>query len=146
MSMARFLATAGGALALAVIVGCGQGESNRAGPAADSPAGESVRERQVVLFLGTSLTDGYGLEREQAYPALLQEKVDSARLDGEVVNAGLSGETSAGALQRVKRWLIRQPFDVLVVETGANAMLRGSSLAALRENLEELVDTVRRAR
>lgn len=98
------------------------------------------------MFLGTSLTDGYGLEREDAYPALIQQKIDSAGLPWEVVNAGLSGEKSAGALQRVRSWLIRQPFDVLVIETGANDMLTGADLDTMRVNIQGIIDTVRAAR
>lgn len=134
-----------------LIFGCGRAESNQP-PAAAGPHRAAADEssanvnRKTVMFLGTSLTDGYGLEREDAYPALVQQKIDSAGLPWEVVNAGLSGETSAGALQRVRTWLIRQPFDVLVVETGANDMLQGASVDALRRNLQALIDTVRAAR
>jgi acyl-CoA thioesterase I len=99
-----------------------------------------------VLFLGTSLTDGYGLEREEAYPALVQQRIDDAGLAWEVVNAGVSGEKSAGALQRLRSWLIRQPFDVLVVETGANDMLQGADLDTLNANLEAIIETVRERR
>lgn len=134
-----------------LIFGCGGGESNQ--PSRDSDAGgaagtesSSTANRRVVMFLGTSLTDGYGLEREDAYPALVQQKIDSAGLPWEVVNAGLSGEKSAGALQRVRSWLIRQPFDVLVVETGANDMLTGADLDTMRTNIQAIIDTVRAAR
>lgn len=134
-----------------LIFGCGGPESNRVAPSggpddAAAPAAAEEGERSVVMFLGTSLTDGYGLEREDAYPARLQEKIDSAGLDWEVVNAGVSGEKSAVALQRVRGWLLRQPFDVLVVETGANDMLQGADLDSLRANLQAIVDTVRAAR
>jgi acyl-CoA thioesterase-1 len=98
------------------------------------------------MFLGTSLTDGYGLEREDAYPARIQEKVDSAGLPWEVVNAGLSGEKSAAALQRVRTWLIRQRFDVLVVETGANDMLTGADVDTMRANVQSIIRTVREQR
>jgi acyl-CoA thioesterase-1 len=99
----------------------------------------------VVLFVGTSLTAALGLEPEQGFPARIQAKIDSAGLPFEVVNAGVSGETSTGARGRM-RWLLNQPFDVLVLETGANDMLRGTSLHRLRENLEAIVDTVKEAR
>jgi acyl-CoA thioesterase-1 len=134
-----------------LIFGCGRPESNQP-PSADGASGASAGEpssdanRRTVMFLGTSLTDGYGLEREDAYPALIQQKVDSAGLPWEVVNAGLSGEKSAGALQRMRSWLIRQPFDVLVLETGANDMLTGGDLDAMRANIQAIVDTVRAAR
>jgi acyl-CoA thioesterase-1 len=134
-----------------LIFGCGDAESNRP-PSDSAAAGQADAEsssdanRRIVMFLGTSLTDGYGLEREDAYPALLQEKIDSAGLPWEVVNAGLSGEKSAGALQRVRTWLIKQPFDVLVIETGANDMLTGADLDTMRANIQGIIDTVRAAR
>lgn len=134
----------------ALIVGCGAPESNGSAESSSNPAAAAeedvVGEKRVVMFLGTSLTDGYGLEREQAYPALVQQKIDSAGLRWEVVNAGLSGERSAGALQRVRGWLLRQPFDVLVVETGANDMLGGLPVDALRSNIQGIIDTVRAAK
>lgn len=140
------------ALVLAIlIVGCGGAESNRpptpdGGDAAAGGESSSDANKHVVMFLGTSLTDGYGLEREDAYPARIQEKVDSAGLAWEVVNAGLSGEKSAAALQRVRSWLIRQPFDILVVETGANDMLQGADVDTMRANIQSIIDTVRSAR
>ncbi len=134
-----------------LIFGCGRAESNQPPPSdgassasADEPSSDA--NRRVVLFLGTSLTDGYGLEREDAFPAVIQQKVDSAGLPWEVVNAGLSGEKSAGALQRMRSWIIRQPFDVLVIETGANDMLQGGSIDEMRANIQSIVDTVRAAR
>lgn len=105
-----------------------------------------VAAQPTVLFVGTSLTAGYGLPREQAYPARIQQMIDSAGLPFRVVNAGVSGETSAGALRRMQDWLIRQPFDVLVLETGANDMLRGTDLDATRDNIEQTVELVRAQR
>ncbi|HXK10746.1 MAG TPA: arylesterase [Vicinamibacteria bacterium] len=107
-----------------------------------APAG-STDGRPVVLCLGTSLTAGYGLDPEEAYPALLQAKVDAAGLRYRVVNAGVSGETSAGARRRMG-WLMRQPVSVLVVETGANDGLRGQAPEATRENVQAILDEARR--
>jgi acyl-CoA thioesterase I len=134
-----------------LIFGCGSPESNQppapeGGSAEEDAQSSSDANQRVVMFLGTSLTDGYGLEREDAFPARIQEKVDSAGLPWEVVNAGLSGEKSAAALQRVRSWLIRQPFDVLVVETGANDMLQGANVDTMRANIQSIIDTVRAAR
>lgn len=92
------------------------------------------------MFLGTSLTAGLGVDLTQAYPALIQEKIDSARLGFRVYNAGVSGETSAGARERIEWLLQRQPAEVLVVETGANDGLRGLAPTALRANLEAILD------
>ncbi len=97
----------------------------------------------MILFLGTSLTAGLGLDPSEAYPALVQQKVDTAGLRYRVVNAGVSGETSAGALRRLD-WLLRQPVAVLVVETGANDGLRGQDLDATRANIQAILDAARR--
>ncbi len=95
--------------------------------------------RGRVVFLGTSLTAGYGLDPSQAYPALIQQKIDSAGLPFEAVNAGVSGETSAGALRRID-WLLQQPMTVLVVETGANDGLRGQNVDSLEANIQAIID------
>jgi acyl-CoA thioesterase-1 len=97
-----------------------------------------------VLFLGTSLTAGLGLDESHAYPALIQEKLDSARIPLRVVNAGVSGETSAGGLRRVD-WLLRQPVAMLILELGANDALRGQDLEATRRNLQAIIDRTRAA-
>lgn len=106
-------------------------------PAKDIPAAADTRP--TVLFLGTSLTAGLGLDQTDAYPARIQAMVDSAKLPFRIVNAGVSGETSAGALRRVD-WLLSQgPVAVLVVETGANDGLRGQSVDSLRSNLRAIL-------
>lgn len=96
----------------------------------------------MVLFLGTSLTAGQGLDPEQAYPALIQKKIDAAGLGYRVVNGGVGGDTSADALGRLD-WLLRQKVDVLVVETGANDALRGQDPAATRENIRGILARAR---
>ena len=98
-----------------------------------------------MLIIGTSLTAGLGLDPEEAYPALLQQKVDSVGLHYEIVNAGLSGETSAGALRRVD-WLMRGPADVVIIETGANDGLRGLNVDSTRANLRAIIAKVKAAR
>lgn len=108
-------------------------------PAAGSPAAASPA---AVLFIGTSLTAGLGVEPSQAYPALIQRKIDSAGLNWHVVNAGVSGETSAGALRRID-WLLRQPAQVVVLETGANDGLRGQAPDSIRTNIQAIIDRLR---
>jgi acyl-CoA thioesterase-1 len=98
----------------------------------------------VVLVVGTSLTAGLGVDPSEAYPARLQEKIDAARLPFRVVNAGVSGETSAGALARME-WLLQQRPAVLLVETGANDGLRGLDPEALESNLTAIVQRTRAA-
>jgi acyl-CoA thioesterase-1 len=101
--------------------------------------------KRVVLFVGTSLTAGLGLEPDSAYPMLIQQKIDSAGLGFEVVNAGVSGETSSGLLDRLD-WLTRARFDVLVLETGANDGLRGIPTATLEANIQTAVDRLKATR
>jgi acyl-CoA thioesterase-1 len=102
-------------------------------------------EKPAVLFFGTSLTAGYGIDPERAYPALIQQKIDSAGLGYRVINAGLSGETSAGARRRAD-WLFQQPVSVLVLETGANDGLRGLPPDSLRANIQAILDRAKRMR
>lgn len=97
-----------------------------------------------MLFVGTSLTAGYGLEQDQAYPALLQRMADSAGYDLEIVNAGVSGETSAAALRRAD-WIFRAPADVIVLETGANDGLRALDPEATRANVVAILSKARAA-
>ncbi len=104
-------------------------------------AGAARTRRSTLVFLGTSLTAGLGLEAEEAFPALLQLRIDSAGLPYQVVNAGLSGETSAGALRRTD-WLLRQPIDVLVIETGANDGLRGLNVDSTKANIQSIISRV----
>ncbi len=97
----------------------------------------------IILFLGTSLTAGYGIGAEFAYPALIQQKLDSLDYPLRVVNAGLSGETSAGGLRRID-WSLQQPIEVLVLELGANDGLRGLPISSLRRNLREIIQRTRK--
>jgi acyl-CoA thioesterase-1 len=96
----------------------------------------------VVLFFGTSLTAGYGLDPSQAFPALIEKKARDEGVPIKVVNAGLSGETTAGAVRRID-WVLRTPADLVVIEGGANDALRGLSPDAARANLERLIAAVR---
>jgi len=96
-----------------------------------------------ILFFGDSLSAGYGIGKELAFPALVQEKIDAAGLSYQVVNAGVSGDTSAGGLRRID-WMLRQGVDVLVLELGANDGLRGLPLETTEENLQAIIDLTRR--
>jgi len=101
-------------------------------------------EAPTVLFFGDSLTAGYGLDdpATQAYPAIIQQKIRAAGLDWRVVNAGLSGETSAGGLRRLD-WVLRQRMDCFVLELGGNDGLRGIPPATTEANLQAIIDRVR---
>ena len=99
-------------------------------------------DRPVVLFVGTSLTAGYGLPAREAFPALIQQKIDDAGLHYRIVNAGVSGDTSAGGLRRID-WLLQSPVAVLVLELGANDMLRGLDLDSMHKNLRVIIERTR---
>jgi acyl-CoA thioesterase-1 len=136
------------ALIAAGLAACAPGE--RAPAARETAASDATSEPGAapgpgprVVFVGTSLTAGLGLEDPAlAYPGLLQRELDEAGLAYTVVNAGVSGETSAGALARLD-WLMTDPVAVLVVETGANDGLRGLEAGELRHNLQAIVDRAR---
>jgi acyl-CoA thioesterase I len=119
-----------------------QSNAAKAGPASSTTPRKA---RGVVLFAGTSITAGLGLEPDSAYPMLIQRKIDSAGLPFDVVNAGVSGETSSGLLDRLD-WLLRARFDVLVLESGANDGLRGIPTATLQANLETALDRIKAKR
>lgn len=131
------------ALASVLLAGCTR---ERAAPApaagGESPAAAPAPVAgPTILFIGTSLTAGLGVEPGEAYPAVIQRKVDSAGLGWRVVNAGVSGETSAGALRRID-WVLRQPAAIVVLETGANDGLRGQDPDSIRQNIQALIDRV----
>ena len=97
---------------------------------------------KTILFFGNSLTAGYGLEPEESFPALIQDKIDSLNLPYKVINAGNSGETSAGGKSRID-WLLKQKVDVFVLELGANDGLRGIPVSETTANLQSIVDQVK---
>lgn len=135
--------------ALVLAAGCGA-QRNRPAPEATAASASSPQaaapvtsEAPLILFVGTSLTAGYGLDDpEAAYPALIRSKLEAAGLRYRVANAGVSGETSAGALRRID-WLLRQKVAVLVLEIGANDGLRGQDPAALRANIRAILERAR---
>jgi acyl-CoA thioesterase I len=101
--------------------------------------GATKSEPKAILFLGDSLTAGYGLDRSKAYPALIQGEIDSRGWKFRVINAGQSGDTSAGGLDRLG-WLLKQRINVLVLELGANDGLRGLPVEVTRRNLQAIID------
>jgi len=115
-----------------------QAEAGQDSALAPVPAGGTP----TIVFLGTSITAGLGLDPEQAYPAVIQRKLDSAGFHYQVINAGQSGESSAGALNRID-WILRQAPAVLVIETGANDGLRGQSPNGVRSNIQAIIDRTR---
>lgn len=124
-------------LALGVVaMGAGVGAS-------DASAQNTDDGKKRIVILGDSISAGYGLDREEAYPALLQKKVDEAGLAYEVVNAGVSGDTTAGGLRRVDWALGQKGADVLVIALGGNDGLRGISPEQTEQNLTGIVEKAR---
>lgn len=135
------------------------GEKREAAVPVDSSAPTTERPRDVggtsvatmpagkraVLFLGTSLTAGLGLDPDSAYPQQIQRKIDARALPYQTINAGVSGETSAGLLRRLD-WVLAHPAAVIVVETGANDGLRGQPVAATKATIGEILKRIRRER
>ena len=102
----------------------------------------AAAEPRTVVFFGDSLTAGFGVDLKEAFPALLQNKIAAAGLPWRTVNAGLSGETSAGGRRRIT-WLLKQPVDCLVLELGANDGLRGLAPAETLANLQAIIEQAR---
>ena len=102
----------------------------------------SAQTEQRVLFFGDSLTAGYGVAPEQAYPALIQAKIDQLGIQAKVVVGAGSGDTSAGGLRRID-WMLRQPIDIFLLALGANDGLRGSPNSATQANLQAIIDKVK---
>jgi acyl-CoA thioesterase I len=103
---------------------------------------QTTDSKKVILFFGDSLTAGYGLSVEEAFPALIEQKFVANGRKTKVINAGLSGETTAGGVSRID-WVLRQPVDVFVLELGANDGLRGLPLDQTQRNLQSIIDKVK---
>jgi acyl-CoA thioesterase I len=130
------------ALALLILAGIACAPAETPVPAASASPAAAAPEAPVVLFLGTSLTAGLGLDPAQAYPQRIAERIRAAGLPHRVVNAGVSGETAAAARRRLD-WLLKQRVDVLVIETGANDGLRGQDPEATRADVQALIARAR---
>lgn len=102
-------------------------------------------EKRTIVFFGDSLTAGLGVDPDDAFPTVIQRKLDAADLPWRVVNAGLSGETTAGGLRRID-WILRQPADIFVLELGGNDGLRGIPPENSRANLQAMIERIRTKR
>ncbi len=101
-----------------------------------------ISQEKIILFFGNSLTAGYGLDTEEAFPALIQDRLDSLGLNYTAINSGLSGETTSAGLNRLD-WVLNQNVDIFILELGANDGLRGIPIKETRENLQAIIDLVR---
>lgn len=102
---------------------------------------DNEEQKKVILFFGDSLTAGYGLEEGEGFPEILQQRIDSLGLSYQVMNAGLSGETTSGGKNRID-WVLKQNVEIFVLELGANDGLRGIPIAETRKNLQDIIDYV----
>jgi len=129
-----------------VVISCGNPQSkNNSDKTLDSTDQKKTAvatKQKNILFFGTSLTAGYGLDPTEAYPALIQNRIDSLKMPYNVINGGLSGETSAGGKARID-WLLKQRVDIFVLELGANDGLRGLPVAQTTKNLQAIIDRVK---
>ncbi|NBP69035.1 MAG: arylesterase [Cytophagia bacterium] len=103
---------------------------------------QGTTQTKTILFFGDSLTAGYGLSTEEAFPALTEKLLNAKSKQCKVINAGLSGETSAGGVARID-WILRQPVDIFILELGANDGLRGLPLDQTEKNLQIIIDKVK---
>jgi len=103
---------------------------------------QATNTPKSILFFGDSLSAGYGLTPEEAFPALIEKQLNNNSKKVKVVNAGLSGETSAGGLSRID-WILKQPIDIFVLELGGNDGLRGLPIDQTRKNLQGIIDKVK---
>ncbi|MBK9336586.1 MAG: arylesterase [Lewinellaceae bacterium] len=134
---------------LALLAAFGACQNQPAPPPPASTAGENTapadspsRSRKTIVFFGNSLTAAYQLAPEKGFPALIQQKIDKLGLPYLCVNAGNSGETTAGGKNRID-WILSQPVDVFVLELGGNDALRGLPLDDSKKNLQEIIDRVK---
>lgn len=120
---------------------CSQKENKQAESSPESTEVQEKRERKTILFFGNSLTAGYGIEDYEAFPALIQEKLDSMESGYQVINGGLSGETTASGLSRLD-WFLEEKPAIFILELGGNDGLRGISLEETEKNLRGIIHSV----
>jgi len=128
-----------------LFLGCGEKstkkDTDQPAPSEETAETETSDSNKKILFFGDSLTAGYGLEVSQAFPALIQQKIDSLGLDYTVINAGLSGETTASGKNRLE-WVLEDDIEIIIIELGANDGLRGVPFTETKSNLQAMIDTV----
>ena len=128
---------------LIILSGCTDNKKPVASDQHDPPKDTTTNtKKKTIVFYGNSLTAGYGVSPEQAFPAIIQKKIDSLGLPYNVINAGVSGETSSGGKTRID-WILREPVDIFILELGANDGLRGTQLSETKKNLQDIIDKVK---
>ena len=132
-------------LAVVVFVSCGQNNESRENVKTDTAALKNdtvAAKKKTIVFFGNSITAGYGLDLSEAFPALIQERLDSMNMPYKVVNAGVSGETSSGGRSRID-WILKQEIDIFVLELGGNDGLRGIPITETKKYLQTIIDKVK---
>ena len=132
-------------VAVVVFVSCGQNNESRENVKTDTAALKNdtvAAKKKTIVFFGNSITAGYGLDLSEAFPALIQERLDSMNMPYKVVNAGVSGETSSGG-RRCIDWILKQEVDIFVLELGGNDGLRGIPITETKKNLQTIIDKVK---
>jgi acyl-CoA thioesterase I len=135
-------------LAFVALFSCNNSSADQSGEALkndSSPAAQTeiqTAKKKNIVFFGNSLTAAYGLNPSEGYVALIQQRLDSLGLPYNAINAGLSGETTAGGRERIN-WVLRQPVDIFVLELGGNDALRGIEPASSYENLGAIIEAVK---
>ncbi|NVK50245.1 MAG: arylesterase [Cyclobacteriaceae bacterium] len=123
--------------------GCGENKVKKEEASKQDEETASVETpKETILFFGNSLTAGYGIDKEDAFAGLVQQRIDSLGLNYRVINGGLSGETTAGGLSRLD-WFLEDEPAIFVLELGGNDGLRGILLSETKSNLEKIIDKVR---
>ena len=132
-------------LAVVVFVSCGQNNESRENVKTDTAVLKNdtvAAKKKTIVFFGNSITAGYGLDLSEAFPARIQERLDSMNMPYKVVNAGVSGETSSGGRSRID-WILKQEVDIFVLELGGNDGLRGIPITETKKNLQTIIDKVK---
>lgn len=127
-----------------IFSGCGtassSAEQTNKKPEKTAVTPEAVSDKPKIIAFGDSLTAGFGLTEKESYPYLLQQKLKADGFDYEVVNAGISGDTSLGGLERVDWVLEQENAQILILELGANDLLRGLPVAKMKQNLSRIIE------
>lgn len=131
-----------------VLIGCGENPEKKHTDGSINEENATQKEiidtdKKVILFYGNSLTAAYGLDTKEGFPNKIQQRLDSLGLAYNVINSGLSGETTSGGLNRLD-WVLNQPVDIFVLELGANDGLRGIPISETMNNLQRMIDMVKK--
>jgi len=142
IKMKRILYTLLSGFSLAFILfACGSAERKSEVKAEETQVKSVQKEKPIILFFGNSLTAGYGIEQDLAFPGLIQHRLDSLGKEYKVINGGLSGETTAGGVGRIE-WFLEDEPSIFILELGGNDGLRGIKLTETKKNLEIIIDKV----